>query len=102
MALLVRTSTLNLGQPSASKRVLYPLHQGAPYGHLLMAGSDGQVIDKSSVPVIARHGGGYQNISPLAIGWQGSHKEKLWLAMPLALNNLVRIVPRPDQSAVTP
>ena len=33
-----------------------------------MMGSDGQVIDRSSVPVIARHGGGYQNISPLAIG----------------------------------
>ena len=67
-----------------------------------MTGSDGQVIDRSSVPVIARHGSGYQYISPLAIGWLGSHEEKLWLAMTLALNILVRIVPRPDQSAVTP
>ena len=96
MALLVRTSTLNLGQPSASKRVLYPLHQGAPYGHLLMAGSDGQIIDRSSVPDIARHGGGYQNISPLAIGRQVSHAETLWLPMTLALNFLVRIVPGPN------
>lgn len=54
------------------------------------------------MPVIARHGGGYQNISPLAIGRQGSHEEKLWLAMTLALNILVRIVPGPNQPAVTP